>query len=121
MKTECILNLMEFHALEQRDVIGKFDGGPISSDGGGMLLREVEHRTHILKRLSQCFTDYHDPERIEHHVESLVKQRVMGLALGYEDLNDHDALRHDALLAVLSDKPDPTGARSVRHQSIQWF
>ena len=110
MKTECIVKPMEFHALEQRNVIGKFGGGPISSDGGGVLLREVEHRTHILKRLSECFVDHRDPDRIEHSVESLVKQRVMGIALGYEDLNDHDALRHDALLAVLSDKPDPTGA-----------
>ena len=110
MQTECIVKPMEFHPLNHREVIGKFDGGPISSDGGGVLLREIEHRTHILKYLSQCFTDYRDPDRIEHSVESLVKQRVIGLALGYEDLNDHDVLRHDALLAVLSDKPDPTGA-----------
>jgi len=73
---------MEFNALENRDVIGNFDGGLISLDGGGVLLREVEQRTHILKPLSQCSTDHCDPKRIEHSVESLVKQGVMGITLG---------------------------------------
>jgi hypothetical protein len=90
-------------------VSGRFDGGKISSDGGGLLLREVEQRTHILKRLAGCFVDHRDRDQIEHTVESLVKQRVMGLALGYEDPNDHDALRQDPLLAPLSDVADPTG------------
>lgn len=116
MDAECTPEQSEFHDLGRRDVVGRFDGGNISSDGGGLFLREVEKRTHILKRLSECFRDYRDPELIEHTVESLIKQRVLALALGYEDLNDHDALRHDALLALLVEKRDPTGADRVREQ-----
>jgi len=116
MNAECTPDQNEFHGLGRRDVVGKFDGGNISSDGGGLFLREVEKRTHILKRLSECFRDYRDPELIEHTVESLIKQRVLAIALGYEDLNDHDALRHDALLALLADKRDPTGADRLREQ-----
>jgi len=116
MKTECTAEQLEFHSLGRRTVVGKFDGGRISSDGGGVLLREVEQRLHILKRFSDCFTDYRNPELIEHTVESLIKQRVFGIALGYEDLNDHDALRHDELLALLSDKEDLTGNDRVREQ-----
>ena len=114
MDTECSAEQLEFHGLGRRKVIGRFDGGRISSDGGGVLLRETEQRTHILKRLAECFIDYRDPELIEHSVESLIKQRVIAMALGYEDLNDHDALRQDVLLALLSDKPDPTGANRLR-------
>jgi hypothetical protein len=109
MKTECTAGQLEFHGLGRRAVVGHFDGGKISSDSGGLLLREVEQRTHILKRLAGCFVDHRDPDHIEHTVESLIKQRVMGLALGYEDLNDHDALRQDPLLGLLSDVADPTG------------
>ena len=116
MKTECTAGQLEFHGLGRRAVVGKFDGGKISSDSGGLLLREVEQRTHILKRLAGCFVDYRDPDQLEHTVESLIKQRVMGLALGYEDLNDHDALRHDPLLALLSDVADPTGQDRRRAQ-----
>ena len=116
MKTECSAEQIEFHGLGRRAVVGKFDGGKISSDSGGVLLREVEQRTHILKRLAGCFVDHRDPEQIEHSTESLIKQRVMGIALGYEDLNDHDSLRHDPLLALLSDKHDVLGARRKRIQ-----
>jgi hypothetical protein len=114
MKTECTAAQFEFHGLGRRVVVGKFNGGKISSDSGGVLLREVEQRTHILKRLAGCFVDYRDADRIEHSVESLIKQRVMGLALGYEDLNDHDGLRHDPLLALLSDKRDVLGKTRKR-------
>jgi hypothetical protein len=116
MKTECTAGQLEFHGLGRRKVVGKFNGGKISSDSGGLLLREVEQRTHILKRLAGCFVDYRDPEQIEHPVESLIKQRVMGLALGYEDLNYHDVLRQDPMLALLSNVTDPTGQGRRRTQ-----
>ena len=72
------------------------------------MLREVDKRTGIIRKFAACFTDYRDPERIEHRLEELVAQRVYGLALGYEDLNDHDQLRNDPLLAVLVEKSDPS-------------
>jgi hypothetical protein len=107
---------MEFQQLGRRKVVGRFDGGKISSDAGGMLLREVEKRFRILKRLAGCFRDYRDKKRIEHSVESLIRQRVYGLALGYEDLNDHDSLRHDVVMGLLCEKPDPSGTDRVREQ-----
>jgi hypothetical protein len=82
-----------------------------------VLLREVERRVHIPKRLSgECFRDYRDADRIEHTVESLIGQRVYGIALGYEDLNDHDSLRHDVVMGVLSEKRDRSGSDRVRRQ-----
>ncbi len=117
METECIREQMEFHQLGRRRVIGRFDGGKISSDAGGLLLREVESRFQILKRLArECFRDYRDQDRIEHTVGSLIRQRVYGIALGYEDLNDHDSLRHDVVMGLLSEKRDPTGSDRVREQ-----
>jgi hypothetical protein len=88
---------------------GSFDGGHITSDGGGLLLRETERVVGVIGRFAACFTDHRDPQRIEHSVEQLVAQRVFGLAHGYEDLNDHDELRHDPLMALLVGKKDPTG------------
>lgn len=107
--TECSAQQLEFHALGRRQVVGAFDGGAISSDGGAVLLREVEARTHIIARLAQQFRDGRDPRLIEHSVRELVAQRVLGLALGYEDLNDHARLRLDPLLALAVGKRDPTG------------
>jgi len=109
MDTECNPTQLEFHALGSREVVGRFDGGRITSDGGGLLLREVDHRLGMLHRLAGCFTDYRNPNSVEHAVHALVAQRVYGLALGYEDLNDHDALRSDSVLALLVGKRDLTG------------
>jgi hypothetical protein len=107
---------LQFHPLGGREVRGRFDGGAITSDAGGLLLREVEKRTGIIAQFAACFRDHRDPERIEHTVEELVAQRVYALALGYEDLNDHDQLRHDPLLAVLAEKPDPSGESRARER-----
>ncbi|WP_419591574.1 transposase, partial [Thiolapillus sp.] len=90
MNTECKPEQLEYQSLGRREVIGRFDGGRITSDGGGLLLREVDQCIGLLDRLDACFTDHRNPESIEHSVRDLVAQRVYGLALGYEDLNDHD-------------------------------
>ena len=92
----------------------RFDGGYMSSDGGGLLLREVDQRIGLTERLAACFVDYRNPSSVEHDVRTLLAQRVYGLALGYEDLNDHDALRRDPLLSLAAGKTDPTGAARVR-------
>jgi hypothetical protein len=109
MMTECNARELDFQALGSREVTARFDGGAITSDAGGLLLREVEAKTGIIRRLAACFTDHRDPELVEHPVYELLAQRIFALALGYEDLNDHDTLRHDPLLAVLVGKTDPTG------------
>jgi hypothetical protein len=114
METQCIQEQMVFQQLGRREVIGRFDGGMISSDAGGMLLREVERCFGILKRFAGCFRDYRDPQRTEHSLKTLINQRVYGIALGYEDLNDHDSLRHDVVMGVLCEKSDPSGMELVR-------
>jgi hypothetical protein len=114
MTTECNQDFFSFHPLNQREIRGKFDGGSISSDGGSLLLREVEKRTGIIAQFADCFRDSRKPDLVEHTVRELVGQRVYGLALGYEDLNDHDELRRDPLLAVLVDKNDPCGEQRRR-------
>lgn len=116
MSTECNAREFDFQGLGSRAITARFDGGAITSDAGGLLLREVEAKTGILRRFAACFTDHRDPERVEHTIGELVAQRVFALALGYEDLNDHDALRHDPLLAVLVGKADPTGQDRRRRE-----
>src|SRR5258706_14485791 len=106
MTTKCNQFVFGFHPLKRLEIRAQFDGGAISPDGGGLLLREVEKRIGILRQFASCFTDYRNPDLIEHTVEELVAQRVYGLALGYEDLNDHEELRNDPLLAVLVEKGD---------------
>ena len=109
LMTQCKPKAIEFHTLGNREVVAHFDGGDITSDAGGLMLREVEQRTGILKKFGACFTDHRKSGAIEHPVEDLVAQRSYGLCLGYEDLNDHDALRADPILAVMVGKKDPKG------------
>jgi Transposase DDE domain group 1 len=114
VQTECKGSQLEFQGFDRRQVLGSFDGGRISSDGGLLLLREVAINSGLLARFGQCFSDYRDPRYIEHTVAELVAQRVFALAQGYEDLNDHDALRDDLLLALAAGKHDLTGAQRRR-------
>jgi hypothetical protein len=109
MTTECTATAYEFQPLGGRQVTAAFDGPTITSDGGALLLRELEAQTELLASFARCFDDHRDPDLIEHTAEELLKQRIFALALGYEDLNDHDALRTDPLLATLVGKRDPLG------------
>jgi hypothetical protein len=104
MPTECITDLFGFAPVERREVVASFDGGSITSDAGGLLLGATDRTIGLIERFSGCFVDGRNQALIEHEVGTLVGQRVFGLALGYEDLNDHDHLRHDALFAVLAGK-----------------
>lgn len=115
MNTECTQRAFGFHEVGGREIVARFDGGRVTSDAGAILLREVEERFRFIERFAGCFTDHRDPELIEHPLADLLKQRIFALCLGYEDLNDHDLLRHDALLAVLVGKSDPEG--NERHNS----
>ena len=117
METECTATKLEFHGLGRRRVAGAFDGGEITSDAGGVALREVEARTHIVKRLGGCFEDHRRADRVEHPVERLVKQRVLGICLGYEDLNDHDELRRDRLLACCASAGTSTARDGGRRRT----
>ena len=114
MKTDCNQKTFEFQAANSRKIVAHFNGGNISSDAGGLLLKQTEQATGIIAQFAACFTDHRDPDLIEHTVEELIAQRIFALALGYEDLNDHDELRNDPLLAVLVGKEDPTGNKRIR-------
>jgi hypothetical protein len=104
--TECTQSELEFQAHFSRQVVARFDGGTITTDGGGLLLRETDRRLNLLPRLAECFLDARNPVFVEHSVEQMVSQRIYGLALGYEDLNDHEQLRQDPLMRVLAGKAD---------------
>ncbi len=102
--TECNQSQFHFEAHFSRQVIADFDGERTSTEGGALLLRAADRKIGLLKRVAACFTDARDPGRIEHELEQMLAQRIYGLALGYEDLNDHEELRHDPLLALLAGK-----------------
>jgi hypothetical protein len=95
---------LEFEALGSRKVTASFDGGAITSNAGALLLRQVDRRIGLIRQVAACFTDRRDQEQVEHSLETLIAQRVHGIALGYEDLNDHDELRHDPVLGLVSGK-----------------
>src|SRR5271166_2513078 len=104
MRTECRAKPSAFGRVEGRAVAAEFDGGALTSDAGGLLLGAADRRLDLVRRLAGCFGDARDQRLVEHSVATLIGQRVFGIALGYEDLNDHDELRHDPLMAVLAGK-----------------
>jgi Transposase DDE domain group 1 len=104
MRTQCNAEQLEFSRAGRRQVVAAFDGGTISSDAGALLLGKADLAIGLVDRLSKCFVDERNPDLIEHTVRTLVGQRVFALALGYEDLNDHEQLRHDAVMCALLGK-----------------
>src|ERR1700759_3395497 len=104
--TECTQSSFGFAAWGKREIVARFDGGAISSDGGALLLRETDRRLNLLSRLAACFLDGRNPERVEHSILEMLSQRVYGLALGYEDLNDHEQLRRDPVFGVLAGREE---------------
>ena len=104
MQTECITEASAFGRVEGRPVVAEFDGGALTSDAGALLLGAADRRVDMVRRLAGCFGDARDQRFVEHSVATLVGQRVFGIALGYEDLNDHHELRHDPLMAALAGK-----------------
>ena len=104
MPTECSADLFGFARVEGRSVVASFDGGAITTDAGGLLLGATDRAIRLVDRFAACFVDFRAVALVEHEVRTLVGQRVFGLALGYEDLIDHDALRHDPVMAVLAGK-----------------
>jgi Transposase DDE domain group 1 len=104
MPTECSAQSFDFGTVEGRHVEAAFDGGLVTSDAGALLLGATDRSIRMMDRFASCFHDERRPEWIEHEVVTLVGQRVFGIALGYEDLNDHDELRHDPMMAILAGK-----------------
>ena len=104
--TECIQSSFGFEACGRREIVARFDGGTISSDGGALLLRQTDRRLNLLPRLAACFLDGRNQKQVEHSVLEMLSQRIYGLALGYEDLNDHEQLRKDPVFGVLAGRQE---------------
>ena len=106
MQTQCISDQLEFETFDGRRVVAGFDGGLVTSDAGALLLREADHVIGLIDRVAKCFSDRRDQADVVHPVRTLVGQRIVGIALGYEDVNDHDALRFDPVVGLFSEGLD---------------
>jgi DDE family transposase len=104
MHTDCRQDSFDFGTVEGRRVVSAFGGGPITSHAGGLLLGASKRAIRLVERLARCFRDGRDPDALLHTVPALLGQRIFAIALGYEDINDHDQLRHDPVLQVLAGK-----------------
>ena len=107
MQTECSAGQFEFEVFDGRRVVAAFDGGAVTSNAGTLLLRETDRAIGLIERAAACFTDHRDAEQVIHALPTLIGQRIVAIALGYEDVNDHDVLRRDPVLALFSDQLEP--------------
>src|ERR1700691_112158 len=101
--TECNQSSFGFEGPGKREIVARFDGGTISSDGGALLLRQTDKRLDLMARLAECFLDGRKQALVEHSIAEMLSQRIYGLALGYEDLNDHEQLRNDPVFGMLAE------------------
>jgi Transposase DDE domain group 1 len=104
MRTQCISDQLEFEAFDGRRVVAGFDGGAVTSDAGALVLREADRTVALIDRVVACFADGRDQAGVVHTVRTLVGQRIVAIALGYEDVNDHDSLRFDPVVALFSER-----------------
>jgi len=104
--TECNQSSFGFEACGKKEIVARFDGGTISSDGGAFLLRQTDQRLNLLQRLAECFLDGRNQNQVEHTIQEMLAQRIYGLALGYEDLNDHEQLRTDPVFGILAGREE---------------
>src|SRR2546430_10889126 len=104
--TDCNQSSFGFEASGSREIVARFDGGTISSDGGAFLLRQTDKRLNLLPRLAECFLDGRNQAQVEHTILEMLSQRIYGLALGYEDINDHDELRKDPVVGILAGRSE---------------
>ncbi len=106
--TECTRKALQFSSLSRKKILADFNGGRLTSDGGALLLREANRRTGLIDALAACITDPRDPAKTHHEVTTMLAQRIYGIALGYEDGNDHQTLREDPIMQILAEvAPDP--------------
>ena len=110
----CTDSAVSLQSHRRQEIPARFDGARVSSDGGALLLREVDERLNIISQAAACFHDHRCADRVEHPLEVLLRQRVWGLALGYDDISDHDHLRDDSLLALACGKGDVLGQDRAR-------
>ena len=110
MRTGCKSDQLEFEGIERRRIVAAFDGGAMTSDAGALLLRHTDKAIGLFDRVASCFEDHRSPDQVVHTVRAMVGQRIAGIALGYEDINDHDELRHDPVLGLLAERLAPARA-----------
>ena len=110
MQTQCISEQLGFEGFDGRRVVATFDGGAVTSDAGALLLRKTDQAIGLIDRIAACFRDRRTPGRVVHSLRTLIGQRIIGLALGYEDVSDHDDLRFDPVLALFADRLEPRRA-----------
>ncbi len=122
--TECTSKSLQFSSLSRKKILADFDGGRLTSDGGALLLREADRRTGLIDALAACITDPRDPAKTTHEVKTMLTQRVCGIAMGYEDGNDHKTLREDPIMQILSeiapDSDDPLASPSTLSRFENW-